>query len=251
MHTDLWFYAAAAPAVIIVGLAKGGFGGGVSIIGVPLMALTVPPIEAAAIMLPILILMDIVALHAWWGVFDRRSVAILMPATIAGLALAWLVAAWVTDEAVRLIVGATSIVFTLDYLLRGRFRFSPQPHNAPKAWVWGALSGFTSFISHAGGPPMQMYLLPLRLDPKVLAGTTVLIFAVVNFLKLGPYAMLGQFSPEHLATSAVLLPLAPAATWLGARLVRIVSVETFYRVSYAALFVVGVKLLWDGAAALW
>ena len=96
-----------------------------------------------------------------------------------------------------------------------------------KGAFWGTVAGFTSFVSHAGGPPTQMYLLPLRLDPKLIAGTTVLVFAVANFVKLLPYAMLGQFSTDHLIVSAVLLPFAPVATFLGARLVRIVSFGDF------------------------
>jgi uncharacterized membrane protein YfcA len=250
MLSDPWFYAAAIPAVILVGLAKGGFGGGVSVLGVPMMALAIPPIEAAAIMLPILIVMDVVALIAWWRVYDRRSLALLLPASMLGLAVGWAVAAIVTDAAVRLIVGGVALIFTLDYWWRGRWSKDPKPHNAPKAWFWGAVSGFTSFVSHAGGPPMQMYILPLRLDPRLMAGTTVLLFAIINFVKLGPYAMLGQFSADNLAASAVLLPFAPVATWFGARLVRYVSFETFYRVSYLALFVIALKLLWDGMGSL-
>jgi uncharacterized membrane protein YfcA len=95
-----------------------------------------------------------------------------------------------------------------------------------------------------------MYLLPLRLDPRLVAGTTVVIFASANFVKLVPYATLGQFTAGHLAASAVLLPLAPISTWLGAKLVRMVAFDTFYRISYAALFVISIKLLWDGAAPL-
>jgi uncharacterized membrane protein YfcA len=250
MLTDPWFYAAAVPAVVIVGLAKGGFGGGISILGVPLMALVISPLDAAAIMLPIMIVMDVVALFAWRGVWDRPSVAILLPSVIVGIGLGWAVAAYVTDEAVRFIVGAVALAFTLDYLFRGRMKAAPKPHDPAKGWFWGTVSGFTSFVSHAGGPPMQMYLLPLRLDPRLMAGTTVLIFAVANFVKLLPYAMLGQFSTSHLAASAVLLPLGPVATWFGTRLVRIISVTTFYRVSYATLFVIALKLLWDGAASL-
>jgi uncharacterized protein len=248
--TDPWFYVVAVPAVIIVGLAKGGIGGGVSILGVPLMALVISPIEAAAIMLPIMIVMDVVALWSWRGVWDRRSVVILLPATIAGIAIGWAVAAYVTDPAVRLIVGLVALAFTLNYLFRGSLTPPPKPHNPVKGWFWGVVSGFTSFVSHAGGPPMQMYLLPLRLDPKLLAGTTVLIFAIANFVKLLPYAALGQFSTANLATSAVLLPLAPISTWLGAKLVRVVSFETFYRISYAALFIIALQLLWHGAANL-
>jgi uncharacterized membrane protein YfcA len=248
--SDPWFYAVAVPAVIIVGLAKGGMGGGLALLGVPMMALVMSPVQAAAIMLPILIVMDIVALFAWRGVWDRRSVVALVPATILGIALAWAVAAYVTDGAVRLLIGAIALLFTLNYAYRGRHAREPQPHNRPKAWFWGAIGGFTSFVSHAGGPPVSMYLLPLRLDPGMLAGTTVVVFAVANFVKLVPYTMLGQFSTAHLTASAVLLPLAPLSTWLGAKLVRIIDVETFYRVSYAALFVISLKLLWDGAASV-
>ena len=219
MLTDVWFYAAAIPAVIIVGLAKGGFGGGVAVVGVPLMALAISPIEAAAILLPILIVMDIVAIAAWWRVYDRRSLVMLLPASILGIGIGWAVASSVTDAEVRLIVGIVSVVFTLNYWLRGRLVLEAKAHNGPKAWFWGMISGFTSFVSHAGGPPMQMYMLPLRLDPKLLAGTMVLLFAVVNFVKLIPYAALGQFSTANLAASAILLPLAPVSTWLGAWLV--------------------------------
>jgi uncharacterized protein len=247
---DPLFYAAAVPAVVIVGLSKGGLGGGLSILGVPLMALAMPPVQAAAIMLPILIVMDIVALFAWRGVWDRASVRVLVPATILGIGVAWAVAAHVTEAAVRLLVGVVALAFTLNYFLRRTGGQAARPPNAAKAWFWGAVGGFTSFVSHAGGPPVSMYLLPLRLDPRELAGTVVIVFAVANVVKLAPYALLGQFSTGHLAASAVLLPLAPVSTWLGAWLVRRIDVETFYRISYAALFVISLKLVWDGAASL-
>ena len=250
MLSNPWFYSAAIPAVLIVGLAKGGFGGGISALGIPLMSLVIPPLDAAAIMLPIMIAMDVVALSAWWGVFDRRSVIVLIPATILGVTIGWAIAAYVTDEAVRLILGAVAIGFTLSYLFGEGNSGKPKARNAAKGAFWGTVAGFTSFVCHAGGPPTQMYLLPLRLDPKLIAGTTVLVFAVTNFVKLLPYAMLGQFSTDHLIVSAVLLPFAPVATFLGARLVRIVSSGTFYLVTYAALLVIGVKLLYDGAIGL-
>ena len=248
MLHDPWFYAVAIPAVIVVGLSKGGFGGG-GLLGTPLLVLVIPPLEAAAIMLPIMIVMDLVALHAWWGVFDRRSVAILVPASILGIAIGWAIAAYVSDDAVKLIVGAVALGFILNYIWGGR-RGRARGPNALKGAFWGAIGGFTSFVSHAGGPPMQMYLLPLRLDPKVLAGTTVIVFAVANFVKLLPYSMLGQFSPAHLTASAVLLPFAPLATWFGARLVRTIRPESFYRVTYTILFLVAVKLLYDGTTGV-
>jgi len=249
MLHDPWFYAAAIPAVIVVGLSKGGFGGG-GLLGTPLLAMVIPPLEAAAIMLPIMIAMDLVALHAWWGIFDRRSVAILIPSSILGIAIGWAIAAYVSDDAVKLIVGAVALGFILNYLLGGARRSAAKEPNVVKGAFWGTIGGFTSFVSHAGGPPMQMYLLPLRLDPKVLAGTTVLVFAVANFVKLLPYTMLGQFSTAHLTASAVLLPFAPLATWFGARLVRTIRPETFYRVTYTLLFIVAAKLLYEGTTGI-
>src|SRR5690606_11033490 len=129
MLTDPWFYAVAIPATLIVGLAKGGFGGGVSVLGVPLMALVIPPLEAAAIMLPIMIVMDVVAVGAWWRVFDRRSLVILLPASLVGIGIGWAIAAYVTDEAVRLIVGVVALGFTVNYMTRGWRSDEPKPHN--------------------------------------------------------------------------------------------------------------------------
>ncbi len=250
MITDPFFYAVAIPAVVIVGLSKGGLGGGVALLGVPLMALAVPPLQAAGIMLPILMVMDAVALASFRGSFDRRSLGILLPAGLVGIAIGWLTAAWVTEEAVRLIVGIVALLFTLDHWFRSGRQPAPADHNPPKGMFWGALSGFTSFVSHAGGPPFQMYMLPRRLDPKLFAGTAVAFFAAVNAVKVVPYLALGHLAPTNLATSLVLAPLAALAAFAGTRLVRIIPREAFYRITYAAVFVVSLKLIWDGATGL-
>lgn len=246
MITDPLFYLAAIPGVLLTGMAKGGFGGALSMLTVPLMALVISPVQAAAIMLPILICMDIVGLIAWRGIYDSRAIAIMLPAAMLGIAAAWATAAWVTEAHVRLIVGVVSLWFAADYWLGGSKRMEPKPHNRAKGTFWGAVAGFTSFVSHAGGPPFQMYMLPLRLDPKVFAGTAIIVFAVVNAVKVVPYFFLGQFSAANLWTSAVLLPLAPLATLLGVRLVKTVRPDTFYRIVYIALFVISLKLIWDG-----
>lgn len=245
---DPWFYAAAFTAVIFVGLSKGGFGGSMALIGVPLMSLVTSPIQAAAIMLPILLLMDAVALWTWRGVYDRRTLVIILPAAMVGIAIGWATAAWVTDAHVRLLVGLIAVLFAADYL---RLRLSrnaeaSKPHNRPKGWLWGTVSGFTSFVAHAGGPPFQFYALPIGLDPKVFAGTAVIFFAVVNAVKLVPYFALGQFDMSNLATSFVLMPIAPFATLAGAWLVRRMRREVFYPIMYALIAVVGAKLVYDG-----
>ena len=250
MISDPWFFAVAIPAVLLVGLSKGGFGGPIALLGVPMMSLVVSPVQAAGIMLPILVMMDGVGLVAYRGVFHWPSLRVLLPAGVVGIAIGWLTASIVTDGHVRLIVGTVALIFALDFWLGGAKRLEPRTLSPQIGAVWGAVSGFTSFVSHAGGPPFQMYMLPQRLEPRVLAGTAVIFFAVVNQVKLVPYFLLGQFSGQNLATSAALLPLAVIATLAGVWLVRRVQPGLFYRIVYAAVLVVAVKLIWDGALSV-
>ena len=252
MHpvTDPLFYAFAIPAVILVGLAKGGFGGPLALLGVPMMSLVIPPVQAAGIMLPILVVMDMSGLIAYRGKYDGESLRILLPPAILGIGVGYFTAAHVSDAHVRLLVGLVAVLFTLDYLRGGARRGEPKPQRPWTGRFWGAISGFTSFVSHAGGPPYQIYMLPLRLDPIRFAGTTVLFFTSMNAVKLVPYAALGQFDATNLATSAMLLPLAPLATLAGVWLVRRVQPALFYRITYLAVGVIGLKLLWDGLSTL-
>ena len=250
MITDPWFYAAAIPAVLLVGMAKGGFGGPVALLGVPLISLTISPVQAAGIMLPILVMMDMVGLYAYRGTYHWPSLRILLPSAVAGILVGYLTAAYVTDAHVRLIVGSVALLFTLNYWFGGAKAKAAHQPGAGSGVLWGAVSGFTSFVSHAGGPPFNMYMLPQRLNPKLLAGTAVIFFTVVNQVKLVPYYFLGQFSSGNLATSAVLFPLAIVAVSIGVWLVRRVNPADFYRFMYMAVFMVSLKLLWDGATAV-
>ncbi len=249
---DPWFYAAAIPAVILVGLSKGGFGGAVGFVGVPLMALAISPVQAAAILLPILVMMDLVSLWTWRGVFDRNLLWSMMPGAILGIGAGWLTASLVTADMVRLIVGAVAFVFVLRWVFQQIRHGSGHvaQRNPALAAFWGTVAGFTSFVAHVGGPPFQVYALPLRLDPKVLTGTSVIFFAVTNALKLVPYFALGQFDGTNLAASFALMPIAPLATLAGAWLVRRMRPEVFYPFTYATVALIAVKLLWDGAVQL-
>ncbi|KZM50628.1 sulfite exporter TauE/SafE family protein [Labrenzia sp. OB1] len=244
--TDPWFYAAAIPSVFLVGLSKGGFGGTFAMLGVPVMALVVSPLQAAGIMLPILIVMDAIALLAYKGRADWKSLIILFPAALVGIGAGWAAAAYVNDSFVTLLVGVISIAFVADYVFVRRKETTAPGHNVPKGTFWGAVAGFTSFISHTGGPPFQMYMLPLRLAPMLFAGTAVIFFATINAIKLVPYFLLGQFDSTNLTTSVTLFPVALIATLAGVRLVRIVKAETFYGIIYVFMAVIGVKLTYDG-----
>lgn len=252
MHpiADPMFYAAAIPAVLLAGLSKGGFGGSFAMLAVPLMALVISPLQAAGIMLPILVVMDIVGLFAYKGHADKRSLMILLPAAIVGIGIGWATAAFVNEAFVRLLVGCLSLLFVADYLLKRHRPLAPAGHNVPKGTFWGLIAGFTSFVSHTGGPPFQLYMVPLRLAPTLFAGTAVIFFSVVNAVKLVPYFLLGQFDATNLETSLVLLPLAPIATLAGVKLVKVVKQEAFYGIIYTVMVVIGLKLVWDGATAI-
>lgn len=249
---DPWFYAAAVPAVILVGLSKGGLGGAMALIGVPLMALVVPPVQAAAIMLPILIVMDVVSLWAWRGERDPTTLKLMLPGAMVGIGLGWLTAAYVTADAVKLIVGLVAVGFFLRWLQQKIVVSADvSGHNAPKAAFWSLVSGFTSFVAHAGGPPYQIYALPLKQRPAMYVGTSVIYFAIVNAVKLVPYFMLGQFDATNLSASAILMPIAPLATLAGAWTVRRIRPDLFYPFMYTMVLIVGSKLVWDGVTALW
>ncbi len=249
MLEDPWFYAAAIPAMIVLGLAKGGFGV-INLLTVPILALAISPVQAAGITLPILILSDVVALVAYWRQWDTKLIAVMLPGAILGIAIGWLTAAWVTEHEIRLIVGIVSIAFALDYWLRHRSNTEPRERNTAKALVWGTVTGFTSFVSHAGGPPYQVYTAPLRLQPRIFAATSVVFFAIVNAVKVVPYFFLGQFNPENLLISAILLPISIPTTLLGVWLVKRARPKLFYEVIYVLIFLVGAFLVAEGTSEI-
>ncbi len=248
--TNPWFYAAAVPGILLTGISKGGFAGGIVLIAVPLMALTVSPIQAAGIMLPILILMDAIGVWAYRKSWDRRNLFIMLPGAVIGITIGGLTAHLVSEDSVRLIVGGIAVAFTMHYWFRGGETRAATSPNIAKGAFWGALGGYTSFVAHAGSPPFQIYMLPQKLDKTLLVGTSVMFFAAVNWVKLVPYYMLDQLNPGNLWTSLLLLPLAPIGMVLGLWLHDKVPERPFYRIIYAMIFLVGLKLLWDGLSGL-
>ena len=218
MITDPLFYAAAIPAVLLFGISKGGFGGGLGTAAVPLMALVVSPVQAAVILLPILCLMDLVALWKFRGKWVWPELRILLPASLLGILVGTLLFGYMSPFVVKLIVGTVAITFTLHYWIsRHRYRQPSLPDFPRKYGIVGAsVAGFTSFVAHAGGPPINMYLLRRPLNRTDFAATTIVFFAVVNYVKLVPYTWLGQFDATNLATSAALAILAPIGVLTGA-----------------------------------
>ncbi len=249
MLSDPLFYLVSVPGVLLYGIAKGGFGGAIAILAVPLMSLVMPPTQAAAILLPILVVMDAFVVKTYWGLFDRRALYLLLPGALFGILLGYLTADSFNDDMMRILIGVVSVLFGLQYLLGLQAR-ATQEHRPASATFFGALAGFTSFSIHAGGPPLTMYLMPKQLAPLLFAGTAGLFFAVVNAVKLVPYYALGQFSSTNLLYSLVLVPLAPLGVWLGHFLVRRSPAGFYYGVISFFLVVIGAKLLWEGLSAM-
>jgi uncharacterized membrane protein YfcA len=251
MLTDFHFFLVAIPAVILVGLSKGGLGGALALMGVPLMALAVPPVQAAAIFLPILVVMDLVALMAWRKYDHRQTLLMMLPGALVGITLGWAMSSMVSPDAMRLVVATVTILFVLRYFYdtfraRRGHETPAKGQNPVKATIWSTLSGYASFVAHAGGPPFQIYVLPLKLDPKIYTGLSVRFFAIMNAVKLIPYFALGALDATNLTTSAALLPVAMVATFAGAKIVKYMKPSVFYPLMYTMAFFAALKLLWDG-----
>ncbi|WP_242148206.1 sulfite exporter TauE/SafE family protein [Sphingomonas sp. BAUL-RG-20F-R05-02] len=246
MTDSLLFYAVAVPAVILLGLSKGGFAG-LGALSLPVLAMIISPVRAAAILLPILIVQDVVSVWAFRRSWDGYVLAWMLPGAVIGIALAYLFAAHVDADAVLGLVGAISIVFGVYRLWLARRGGEVVAASSP-GWVGtlaGVVSGFTSQIAHAGQPPFQMWVLPRRLTRDVLVGTTAIFFAATNWLKVPAYWALGQFTRDTLTVAALLMPVAIASTFAGVWLVRRVSPERFYTAIYVLMIAVGMKLVWD------
>jgi uncharacterized membrane protein YfcA len=250
---DPWFWALAIPAVLITGITKGGFASGAGNAMVPLMSLVIPAPQAAGVALPLLCAMDIASLRAWWGRWSVKELWATLPGGLLGVAIGVAVFGLMSDAAVKLMVGAIAIIFLVRSLWQSRpGRVPPPPaESSPRrGGFWGMLSGLTSTIAHAGGPPLAVYLYPLRLDRAVLAATTVVFFGVMNYVKLLPYYFLGQLSVTNVLTSLLLFPLVPVGVRLGIWLQGRMSDRLFYRIVYAMLAVSGSKLIYDGIKGL-
>ena len=234
------------------GVSKGGFGAGFGMISVPLLALVVSPLQAAAILLPILCLMDVFALWAYRGRWILPELRVLIPASLIGIGAGTLLFEYMSATIIRLILGLVAIVFTLNHWFHTTTGGNSERPAYPRVVgaIAGTTAGFTSFIAHAGGPPLDMYLLRRNLDRTGFVGTTVLFFAVANYVKLLPYTWLGQLDASNLSTSLVLAPLAPIGIGLGVWLHRRVSDRVFFQLVYTMLFVVGLKLVYDGIGGL-
>jgi uncharacterized protein len=243
--TDPWFYAAAIPAVLLMGMSKSGFGAGFGSLAVPMMALVITVPQAAAIMMPLLLVMDVLGISAYRKDFDKRLLLFLLPCGLLGTVIGTLLFKLMNPQLVAGIVGVVTLAFLAQRLL------FPPSKNAPLPPRWlgvilSATSGFTSFIAHAGGPPLNAYMMAQRLSPVAFTATAAYFFFIINLSKWVPYAWLGLLDLRNFATSLALIPFAPLGVWVGVKIARKIQPTLFYRIVYAGMFLTGCKLVWDG-----
>ncbi len=244
MLDNYLFWMIAIPAVLITGISKSGFAGGIGIIAVPMLALLVDPLRAAAIMLPLLIFMDVLSLRYWRAKQRNDILRLLLPAAILGIGLGYLLYDVLNPQLIKLLLGVMSIVFALWGLLKGlNLAVTSMP------WIGrvaGFVAGLTSFVAHAGGPPVNFYLLPMKLSKEDFLATAVYFFAAINFIKLLPYAMLGQINTDNLVIALALSPVAWLGVKLGLIIQRKISTELFVNLMFVLLLAIGIKLTFDG-----
>ena len=241
---DLLFYFYASIGVILFGISKGGFAGPVAILSIPIMALVMSPIKAAAILLPVLLIMDLVALYIYWNKWDLKNIKIILPPAMLGILIGTATFSFTSEDSIRIIIGFIAIIFIILSFFQKNNKFT-QP-NKNKGIFWSLIGGYTSFIIHSGGTPLNFFLLPQKLDKSIYVGTFTLVFLIINVVKLVPYYYLDQLVFSNLKISLILSPLAPISIYVGYYLHNKVNEKTFYSLIYFFLAIGGIKLIYDG-----
>lgn len=243
MNMDALFLLAGL-AAFLVGLSKGGLPA-IGMLAVPLLTMVMSPVQAAVLLLPIFVVSDVAGVWLYRKAYSAINLKTLIPAGIMGVGLGWATSSMVSDRAITFMIGLIGVGFCLNLWLRPTHDVQARPAHAGKGWFWGTLAGFTSFISHAGAPPFQVYMLPQKLPKAVFAGTSTLVFAVINAAKIIPYQNLRPYSMAQLHYAAWLVPFALAGAIAGAYLTRRIADPWFYRFVQLSLFAVSTKLLLD------
>lgn len=249
MPTDMWFWIIATIAALFVGASKGGLPM-VGVLAVPLLSIKMSPVVAAGMTLPIYIISDMYGLWMYRKEYSLRNIQIIASAAVIGVAIGWATASITSENLVKFFVGVIGLYYCVDLFIKSRRKtpVEPQAADVPRGVFWGAITGFTSFVSHSGGAPFQMYVLPQKLEKMVYAGTSTITFAIINLVKLPPYWMLGQVNVSSVETAAKLIPIALFGAWGGYHLTRIIPEKVFYRIVEVALFILSIKLIYDALA---
>ena len=241
---DPTFLAFASFGVFVFGISKGGIPGPIAMLAVPVMSFAMSPLQAAGILLPLLIIMDFSAIYLYWKKWLNNIVKIIIPASIIGILFGTFTFQYTNENQIRIVVGAISIIFVLVSFIQ-RNNLLLKPTNI-KGYFWSSIAGYTSFLIHAGNPPINFYMLPLKLDKVSFIGTMTLAFLVINVVKLIPYYYVGLLAPSNLIVSLMLLPLAFVSVLFGYFLQKKIPEKLFFNIVYILLFLSGCKLIFDG-----
>ncbi|MDP5333317.1 MAG: sulfite exporter TauE/SafE family protein [Paracoccaceae bacterium] len=245
----LFFWTLATLSAVLVGMGKGGLPV-VAMLSVPILSLAMSPVAAAGLLLPIYVCSDMFGMWAYRRDYDVRVMLLMAPGLALGIGLGWATAHYVSDDLVTALVGSIGAAFAASLLARKGAQVAAKQPKAFGGWFWGMVAGFTSFVSHAGGPPYQVYVLPLGLRKKVYAGTTTFLFAYVNILKLAPYWALGQINIANLKVAGLLMIPASCAVFLGVYLVKVIPEKLFFILIIWALLLLSLRLIWQGVVGL-
>lgn len=251
MHllADPWFVAVALLGVTLLGVSKGGFFG-LGVMALPLMSLYVPPLQAAAIILPTALAQDVLTVWVYRHNFSPWNLKLMLPSMTAGIGAGWLMAAALSAAHIRLAIGLIAALFVIRHWLAGRLERFVRPNGAT-AVIFGFVGGITTMLANAGGPAWQMHLLPQRLEKLAYVGTVTILFASSNIIKVPAFATLGYMTAENLLVGSALLPVAVATNYLGIWLVRRTPVELFFRIAYVLMFCIAVELIRGSVVELW
>lgn len=251
MEFSTSFYIIAACAVVITGVSKSGFGGGLGVMSVPLMSLYIAPQLAVAILMPILLVMDLIIVWQYRARWNRAIVTMLLPGAAMGLMLGAISFQWMSADVIRFAVGVLALFFVAQFIWNQRQYRSSHSPNIGSVFALGALSGFASFVAHAGGPPVKGILLRQNMEKSIFVGTNTVFFFAMNATKTIAYGAMGQFTSDSLEVSLILAPMLIIGIGVGTVLHRFVAQSVFTRLVYGFLFLAGVKLLWDSAGTVW
>ena len=241
---DIYFYFTASIGVILFGISKGGFAGPIAILSLPIMTLAMSPVMAAAILLPVLLIMDVIAMYLYWKTWDMKNIKVIIPPALIGIFIGAMTFNYSSDDSIRIIIGTIAILFILLTIIQKNNIFI-KPTKI-KGTFWSLVAGYTSFLIHSGGTPVNFYLLPQKLNKTIYVGTMTLTFLIINIIKLVPYYYLDQFVISNIKVSLILSPLAPISIYLGYYLHKKVNEEVFYFFIYLFLAIGGIKLIYDG-----
>lgn len=245
MYPDLDLLLIATVAVLVAGISKAGFGGGLVILAVPIVSLVTSPQEAAAILLPVLLFMDAVNIKVLNGKWDKSIVATIIPAALVGIMIGTLTFNWLDATSLQLLIGFLAVYFTVYHYLKPKLNTRKQKENRISGYFWGAVAAFTSFTAHAGGPPLNMYLLPLKLPKATYVATLSTFIAFTNITKVFSYSYMGLFTKQGLLLSLLLIPAAAIGAKLGFWLQKRLNEQWFYHICYGLLFFAGLKLIFS------